>query len=183
VTEPDDAVPAWAVERVRVVPADPRWQDEARGLASAVEHELGARLAGSVHHIGSTSVPGLAAKPVLDLMAAIRTFDDAPAIEAALAPSGWVLVPPELDGRPARRFLVHVVDDARHAHLHLVLEGSDLLPRHLAFRDRLRGDPLLLREYAALKVALAARFPDDRERYTEGKTAFLRAATRAGAEP
>jgi GrpB-like predicted nucleotidyltransferase (UPF0157 family) len=182
VTVPDDAVPAWAVERVRVVPADPRWQDEGLGLAAAVEHELGARLAGRVQHIGSTSVPALAAKPVLDLMAEIRTFDDAPAIAAALAPSGWVLVPPELDAHPARRFLVHVVDGTRHAHLHLVLEDSGELPRHLTFGNRLRADPALRREYAALKVALAARFPDDRERYTEGKAAFLRAATGPGAE-
>lgn len=179
---PDEAVPAWALERVRVVPADPRWRDEARGLASSVEHELGARLAGPVHHIGSTSVPHLAAKPVLDLMAAMSTFDDAPAVAAALAPSGWVLVPLELDARPSRRFLVHVVDEARHAHLHLVLENSDELSLHLAFRDRLRAEPGLRGEYAALKAALAARFPDDRERYTDGKAAFILAAAGPGAE-
>lgn len=179
----DEAVPGWAVERIRLAAPSPLWQQEARALATVIEHDLGALLAGPVHHIGSTSVPELPAKPVLDLMTTVTTFDDAPAIAAALSASGWVLVPPELDQQPSRRFLVHVVGGSRHAHLHLVLEDSDELPRHLAFRDRLRADRRLRRTYADLKLRLAERHADDRERYTDGKGAFLEAATRPGAAP
>ncbi len=71
------------------------------------------------------AVPGLAAKPVLDLQAALADLGCAPAVAVALTRSGWHLVPPELDVRPWRRFLVQVVDEARIAHLHLLTMNSE----------------------------------------------------------
>jgi GrpB-like predicted nucleotidyltransferase (UPF0157 family) len=90
------------------------------------------------------------------------------------APAGWHLVPVELDARPWRRLLVLVVDDHRAAHLHLLLATGRRWHEQLAFRDALRADPELVREYAGLKRALAAEHGTDREAYTAGKEGFVR---------
>ncbi len=119
-------------------------------------------------------MPGLAAKPVLDLQAPVVDLGSAPAVAEALAGSGWHLVPPELDARPWRRFLVQVVDDERVAHLHLLTADGDRWSEQLAFRDALRGDSGLVQRYAALKQQLAAEHGDDREVYTAAKTGFVR---------
>lgn len=118
-------------------------------------------------------MPGLVAKPVIDLQAPVRGVDDVPV--AALAEHGWALVPPELDERPWRRFFVHVVDGHRAAHLHVLPADSTWRRDHLAFRDALRADPRLRDAYADLKRRLAAEHGDDREAYTQAKTAFVRA--------
>ena len=168
------AWPAWATEPVTVLPADAGW-----AVAGAAEvAELRALLApwrvSDVKHVGSTSVPGLAAKPVLDVMAGLPELDRAPQIAAALAPYDWHYVPPELDGRDHRRFFVRVRDGHRYAHLHLLDPAGQRWRDQLAFRDALRAEPALVAEYAALKRALAAQLADDREAYSEAKTAFVR---------
>lgn len=168
--------PGWATARVAVRPADPRWQRRGDRLREELDVALARWLAAPVEHIGSTAVPGLPAKPVLDLQAAVPDLGCAPAVAEALAGNGWHLVPPELDARPWRRFLVQAAGDVRVAHLHVMAVGSQRWVEQLAFRDALRADPDLRQRYAALKQELAADHADDRERYTAGKTAFLRAA-------
>jgi GrpB-like predicted nucleotidyltransferase (UPF0157 family) len=106
----DDDWPAWARQRVEVVEADPAWAQRADELATDLQRRLGPWLDGSVEHVGSTAVPGLAAKPVLDLLAPVTSLADAALADDVLAAAGWHLVPPELDGstlaaaaRPGRR--------------------------------------------------------------------------------
>jgi len=172
--------PVWATARVEVRPADPRWQR----LGDALRHDLDLVLArwliAPVEHVGSTAVPGLAAKPVLDLQAAVADLDSTPAVTEALVGSGWHLVPPELDARPWRRFLVQVVDDARVAHLHLLTADGERWTEQLAFRDALRVDSELVQRYAELKQQLAAAHVDDREAYTAAKTDFVRSVLGQG---
>jgi len=166
--------PAWATARVEVRPADPQWQRLGPALRCELDLALARWLIAPVEHVGSTAVPGLAAKPVLDLQAAVADLGCAPAIAEALTGSGWHLVPPELDVRPWRRFLVQVVDEVRIAHLHLLTMNSERWGEQLAFRDALRGAPGLVQRYAALKQQLAAEHADDREAYTAAKTDFVR---------
>ncbi|SNS15029.1 GrpB domain, predicted nucleotidyltransferase, UPF0157 family [Geodermatophilus pulveris] len=164
--------PAWATERVEVRPADPAWQQRGERLCRELDGTLARWLVAPVEHVGSTAVPGLDAKPVLDLQAAVADLESAPAVAAALG-DGWHLVPPVLDARPWRRLLVRVVDGARAVHLHLLLAGDPRWAEQLAFRDALRRDPALARRYAALKRELAAEHADDREAYTRGKAEFV----------
>jgi GrpB-like predicted nucleotidyltransferase (UPF0157 family) len=165
------------MERVEIHPADPEWQRQGERLCRELEVALAPWLLAPVLHVGSTAVPGLAAKPILDLQAAVATLDCAPRAAEALG-HRWHLVPPELDGRPWRRFLVQVFQDVRVAHLHLLPADSERWTEQLTFRDTLRRDPGLLQRYAAVKQQLAADYADEREAYSAAKRDFISAALR-----
>ena len=98
------------------------------------------------------------------------------ASDSALDSMNWRHVPPELDGRPFRRFFAKVSPDGRHrlAHLHLMFAGADRWDQQIRFRDALRADPRLRDEYAVVKSRLATSFADDRERYTDEKAVFVK---------
>ncbi len=165
-----DSWPRWATETVEVVAYDPRWPRLGTAETTALD---ALRVAGPSEHVGSTAIPGLAAKPIIDVQAEVADHDDLDAIVATLLPHGWHLVPPELDGRPWRRLFVRVVDDRRAAHLHLMITGSPRWRDQIAFRDALRSDDGLRDAYARLKRDLAARHAEDREAYTRGKAEFV----------
>lgn len=164
----------WATERIEVLSANPGWQRRGEALRRELGVSLSRWLVAPVEHVGSTSVPGLAAKPVLDLQAAVADLGCAPAVAESLG-NEWHLVPPDLDARPWRRFLVQVVDDVRVAHLHLLTTVSERWAEQLAFREALRSSPGLVQRYAALKQELAAEHAQDREAYTAAKTDFVSA--------
>jgi GrpB-like predicted nucleotidyltransferase (UPF0157 family) len=168
-----ESAPGWAYEPISIVDPDPSWPAQAAELRAQLGGLLDRWQIGDLQHIGSTAVPGLPAKPILDLMAGCTDLGQASEIAAALVEHGWHHVPRELDGQPDRRFFVHVVDGHRHAHLHLMRPGTERWQRHLAFRDRLRADPGLRDAYAALKRRLASAHADDREAYTEAKSGFI----------
>ncbi len=170
--------PAWAIECVEVVESDPSWPARGLALAAELDEVLWPWLAAGVEHVGSTAVPGLLAKPVLDLMAAVPDPDALVRDGSArLGAVGWVLVAPELDARPWRRFFVQPDGRGarRLAHLHVMRPDEPRWAQQLAFRDRLRADQELARQYAELKTTLARQHPDDRERYTEAKREFIEA--------
>src|ERR1700733_12060825 len=149
-----DGVPAWAYERAELCPYDPRWADRGRGEGERLTELLAPCLAGGVEHAGSTAVPGLAAKPIIDLMAAVGELDVATEQAAGrLAGDGWCYVPPELDQRPWRRFFVKpdASGQRRVAHLHLMQAGQPRWAEQIAFRDALRRDGQLARRYEDLK--------------------------------
>lgn len=169
--------PAWATQEVEVAEPDPAWASLARRLAGDLAARLGPWLDGeAIEHVGSTAVPGLAAKPVVDLMAPVTSLAACHAADADLGQAGWQLVPPELDGRPWRRF--YVLPDAarRVAHLHLVERTSPRWRETLVFRDALRERPGLADAYAEVKRAAAAAHADDREAYTAAKAGFIEQA-------
>lgn len=167
--------PAWATEKAEVRPPDAGWQRRGRQECRPLETDLAPWLVALAEHVGSTAVPGLPAKPILDLQVAVADLTCAPDIAAALAPAGWHYVSPELDRRPWRRFFVKVVNGARAAHLHVVSRDSARWGEQLAFRDALRDDPTLVQRYAALKRVLVLEHADDREAYTDAKGGFIRA--------
>jgi predicted adenylyl cyclase CyaB len=155
--------------RVEIVEYDPAWP-----AAFAVERERLTPLlpAGvELHHFGSTAVAGLAAKPVIDMIALVDDFD---ASIAALVSSAGYQYPAAFNATLThRRFLCFPTAAHRTHHLHLVDESQEL-ERRLRFRERLRADPALAREYVALKRALAERYRNDREAYTEAKGEFVK---------
>ncbi|MEV4597781.1 GrpB family protein [Amycolatopsis sp. NPDC049253] len=168
--------PAWAYEKPHVTAPDPAWPARGAALCARLAVVLEPWLVHGVEHVGSTSVPGLAAKPVVDVMASVSDVDAVVASAgAALSADGWAYVPPSLDvASPWRRFFVlpDATGEHRTAHLHVLPAGHPRWQAQLTFRDALRADPAAVAEYAALKRRLTTQ-TTDREAYTAGKTAFV----------
>jgi GrpB-like predicted nucleotidyltransferase (UPF0157 family) len=155
---------------IEIVPYDPCWpmrfQQEAEILRQALAHWL----VGAIEHIGSTAISGLAAKPVIDIMAGVRTLNESrPAITAA-AQLGYCYAPYHTEVehwfcKPSPAFRTH--------HLHLIPVGTPQWLRPIAFRDYLRAHADIASEYEALKRGLAEEHRRDREAYTEAKRPFI----------
>ncbi|WP_326925955.1 GrpB family protein [Bacillus haynesii] len=127
----------------------------------------------AIEHIGSTSVPGLAAKPVLDLMAGVNSLSEASAWIEPLQQLGYEHVFHE--GFPARRFFRKGMWRAGTHHLHVYVFQSEEWKNQLRFRNYLRKHSVERQEYETLKKTLARRFPYDRTSYTKGKESFITA--------
>lgn len=168
-----DSWPAWATAPIELAPPDPDWAREGVAVVAELTAALATWLRDGVHHIGSTAVPGLAAKPIIDLMAGVHDLACAPDVAQTLAPAGWHYVPPELDQRSWRRFFVKVRGDRRVAHLHLMDAAHPRWRAQLLFRDRLREDEQLREQYSDLKRQLCRQFGDDREAYSHAKAEFV----------
>ncbi|HYW11313.1 MAG TPA: GrpB family protein [Longimicrobium sp.] len=162
-----------AVKSVAVVEYDPAWPAAFRALARRAAEAIGERVM-AVEHVGSTSVPGLAAKPVVDLSVVVRGEDVAHAIER-LAPLGYVYRGEQ--GIPGRHAFRSPPREAKH-HLYVCVPESPGLRDHLLFRDHLRAHPDAAAAYAALKRRLATEHRDDRDAYQQAKSAFIEAVTR-----
>jgi len=153
---------------VALTPHDPQWADRAVALIAGLRAAApGAFIA--LHPIGSTAVPGLGAKPVIDLLG---EADDLAAIEGALEGLGWRWRGE--NGAAGRRYFT--LDDpetgARAAHLHVHAAGDPMIAWHLAFRDRLRAEPETAAAYEAEKRRCAALHPGDSGAYAACKTAW-----------
>lgn len=174
-----------AVEPVRVVAYDPRWPRLFEVERGRVEAAIGA-WAVRIEHIGSTAVPGLAAKPVLDLLVEVGSPGDADRCIRPLEEIGYAYWAG--DPKPYRRYFVRFANadrTARTHNLHVVEAGHGFGAERLLFRDYLRAYPGTAHEYARLKRELAARFYHDREAYTAAKTEFVREVVRRsqGSQP
>lgn len=152
--------------KVELVPYDQRWPDFFEDEARQIKIALGAHLA-AIYHIGSTSIPDMPAKPVVDIMLVIDNLDEIGFIEEQLI---------ELNYDPIRRqiiphvsFITKRQDETIRFHLHLHERGSPQVSRHVNFRDYLIHHPQIARDYAALKIQLAAQFKDDISSYVAGK--------------
>jgi GrpB-like predicted nucleotidyltransferase (UPF0157 family) len=133
-----------------------------------------------VEHIGSTAVPGLGAKPIIDVMLGAPDIVLVEGRIAALAEEGYRYVPELEKAAPERRYFTKLDRPPGRFHLHAVALDSPFWTRHLAFRDALRADDSLARKYWRLKQHLAARHRDDRAAYAEAKGDFIRSALAKG---
>jgi GrpB-like predicted nucleotidyltransferase (UPF0157 family) len=168
-------------QAARLVEYDPRWPELFDAEAGRLREVLGARI-GAVEHIGSTSIPGMPAKPVLDLMASVATLEEAQRMIGELEAIGYLWGPRDMQDVPDRRYFVRNREDgASTHHLSLAEATSVFWRRQIAFRDYLRANLDSREAYAQLKRELAARFPADRPSYTEGKTGFVSQVLRAAA--
>jgi GrpB-like predicted nucleotidyltransferase (UPF0157 family) len=165
---------------VIIVPYNPDWPGEFAALARVLAAQLGS-LAQHIEHIGSTAVPGLAAKPIIDIDVVIENDALLPAVITSLAGLGYTHAGDQgIPGRQAfKRQGEHVplISGETHTwmdhHLYVCAQNSAEFARHIAFRDRLRRDPQLAERYAALKRVLAEQYKNDRDAYTEAKTDFV----------
>jgi GrpB-like predicted nucleotidyltransferase (UPF0157 family)/protein associated with RNAse G/E len=140
----------------------------------------------AIEHVGSTSVPGLGAKPIVDIMVAVRQLSDANACIEPLRSIGYEYVPEYEKEIPERRYFRRGPEGIRnkHFHLHMVQHGGDFWRRELMFRDYLRCRPEVAQQYYKLKRKLAEKYVSNREAYTEAKTSFIESVlNQAAASP
>jgi GrpB-like predicted nucleotidyltransferase (UPF0157 family) len=157
---------------VHIEPYDPMWPVMFAAEQDSLQRLLRPWLTTPVEHIGSTSVPGLAAKPLIDMIAGVADLDAAREAIGPLIGDGYV----HAEHRPRALWFYKSTpgDSQAHTHhLHLTEPGSDLWRERLAFRDTLRSDPQLTAEYQRLKRDLARRFRNDGVSYATGKREFV----------
>jgi GrpB-like predicted nucleotidyltransferase (UPF0157 family) len=155
---------------IELVPADPGWPALFAAEQAAISQVLAPWLVGPPEHIGSTAVPGLAAKPVIDIMAPVASLAASRAAIAAAQALHYAYFPYQAE---TMHWFCKPGPQRRTHHLHLVPAGSPLWHDRLAFRDALRGDAALRDAYAALKQRLALEYRSDREAYTDAKSPFV----------
>ncbi len=162
-------------EPVVIVAYDPTWPARFEAAASELRETVGAVLV-AIEHVGSTAVPGPAAKPIIDMMAFVPHFADRFTTVAPLVARGWQSLGEY--GIPGRHYFQRWRGGRATHHLHMFVVDLQHPRPEIVFRDYLRRHADVAAEYATLKSSLAARHRDDREGYTEGKTAFIREALR-----
>jgi GrpB-like predicted nucleotidyltransferase (UPF0157 family) len=135
---------------------------------------IGPWITGGVHHIGSTAVPGLAAKPVIDIMVGVLDLDSSRPCIDLLAKLDYCYAPYRDD---VMHWFCKPSPAHRTHHLHLVPTGSGRFADVLAFRDYLRAHPVAVEQYEQLKRRLAVRHTNDRDAYTDGKSTMVAAMT------
>jgi GrpB-like predicted nucleotidyltransferase (UPF0157 family) len=160
------------MDEVTIVEYNPSWSLLFEQEAANIRQVLG-NLVLTIEHIGSTAVPGLAAKPIIDLMVGVRSLADGQQAVPALEALGYVYW--REDPRPGRMFFVKGMPPfglQRTHHVHVV-EAYEEFWERLLFRDYLRRHPDEAQRYEALKRDLAARFRTDRDSYTNGKSEYI----------
>lgn len=161
-------------EPIVLVPHDPAWAlrfSEERARIAAVFADVPGV---EIEHVGSTAIPGIAAKPVIDLMLGAPSLADIEARIPAVEALGYRYVREFEAELPERRYFRRAARGPRTHHLHAVVLGGPFWRDHLAFRDFLRRHPADARAYESLKHSLAESCDGDREVYTDGKSAFVR---------
>ncbi len=164
---------------VKIVGPDPGWPAafaaEARALAAFFPPDTV-----RFEHVGSTAVPGLSAKPIIDILAGATRLVVFEQAVGRLAEHGYAYVPEFEAELPQRRFFRCA---ERSIHLHAVVHGEAFWTEHLRFRDRLRASPGLAAEYEALKHRLAERHRMDSFAYARAKTPFVRRVLASDEDP
>ena len=159
---------------IRIEPYDPRWPSDFERERRRIHEALGDTALRIDHH-GSTAVPGLAAKPVIDIQVSVARLRPIDAYAPALARIGYLHVPHDDDARCP--FFHRPAEWPHTHHVHVVTFGSEEEQRTLTFRDYLREHPEAARDYEALKRRLAAEYRGDdaasRESYAIAKSAFV----------
>ena len=156
---------------VRIVPYDHQWPDSFAIERQLLAHAIGRWVvAGSIEHIGSTAVPGLAAKPVIDIMAGVDSLEASREAIPELERHHYCYAAYRIE---VMHWFCKPSPAHRTHHLHLVPLGSSLWIQQLAFRDYLRTHPDVALEYGALKRRLAGAHPCDRDAYTNAKAPFV----------
>ena len=173
-----------------VEPYDPDWpvlfEEERRLIMAAVGH-----IVAGVHHVGSTSIPGMPAKPILDIAVLLREFEDGERCIEPMESIGYfhkgvdeVDIPNDrffLRGHPPREGCADSEEIRTHV-LHMYTLDSPIRRNHFAFRDYLIAHPEVAAEYARLKLILADKHSDDRTAYSAGKGSFIREVLAKAAE-
>lgn len=158
-------------EEVELVPYDGEWP----GRFTAERQRLLGRFPEflEVEHFGSTAIPGMPAKPIIDMLAGVESMPIADALFEPILAFGYTTSREFNALLPDRRWFMRSADGKRTHHLHVVVLGGESWVARLRFRDALRSNAALARQYAALKSKLAEEFKQDREAYTNAKSDFV----------
>ncbi|MBN2556910.1 MAG: GrpB family protein [Anaerolineales bacterium] len=158
--------------RVILLPHDLAWgeafQQEAGRITAALRglHTV-------IHHVGSTAIPGIHAKPIIDMLLLVEDLDELGARSATMEAFGYEVMGEY--GIPGRRYFRKLTEEGVHTHhVHAFREGSDGAVRHLAFRDYMMAHPDAARAYSELKQHLAEEHPLDIDAYIDGKDPFIK---------
>jgi len=162
-----------------VVPHDPKWHRFFEQEAVLI-HQIWDSQVDAVHHIGSTAIPGIFAKPIIDILVVVKSIAVMDGLNPAIAAVGYE--PMGEYGIPGRRFFRKGDDEHRSHHIHAFQVGHPDISRHLNFRDYMRAHPEDARAYSDLKRSLALQFPHNIEGYMDGKDALIREMDRRAAE-
>jgi len=157
--------------KVIIVPYEERWKAEFEKIKAYIEKPLEGMIVG-IEHVGSTSVEGLSAKPVIDLDVIIEDRDQFDAVKDCLESLGYSHEGDQgIPGREAFRY--KAIPGLMAHHLYVCRKDSEELRRHMVFRDHLRASEEDRERYCAVKLEAAEKFSADREKYTEYKTAVI----------
>jgi GrpB-like predicted nucleotidyltransferase (UPF0157 family) len=167
------------VRKVEVVPHDRNWQNifesESSKLAVAFDNN-----AIAIHHIGSTSIATICAKPIIDILVEVKDIEKVDNRNPEISALGYIAMG-EFGIAGRRFFRKDNNDGTRTHHIHTFTAGSVQVIRHLAFRDYLRSHPQIAQEYSQLKQKLAQKYPSDIESYMDGKDGFIKEIDRTAA--
>jgi GrpB-like predicted nucleotidyltransferase (UPF0157 family) len=158
------------IRRIEVVPHDPSWRRRFEEGAARIRSILRGEVV-AIHHIGSTAILSIPAKPIVDFLVEVKEIGRIDSFNHEMVEGGYR--PKGEHGIPGRRFFVRGPDHDRTEHLHLFTTGHPEVERHLLFRDYLNAHPADARAYGELKRELANRFPHDMDGYLAGKEPFI----------
>ncbi len=157
--------------KVEVIPYNPQWATDYRQEAIKIRTILKNNLV-AIHHIGSTSVPYLEAKPIIDIMPVVKDINQIDSLNSSFEELGYECMGEF--GIPGRRYFRKGGEFRTHQ-IHIFEESNIFdIQRHLAVRDYLRSHPIIASQYGKLKRELTLRFPTDIEGYCDGKDAFMK---------
>jgi GrpB-like predicted nucleotidyltransferase (UPF0157 family) len=168
---------------VQIVDHDAQWQEKFAQQRDLLSATLGRWLAAPIEHVGSTAVPGLASKPIIDILAPVTSLAEAHLAVPILQAAGWLFWSSDPNGS-WRLWFLRPRPEARTHHLYLIEQDDRHIQELRVFRDLLRSQPALRQRYELIKHHLAQAHPDDREAYTAAKRQFVETALRgAGVDP
>ncbi|MBW4506734.1 MAG: GrpB family protein [Scytonematopsis contorta HA4267-MV1] len=159
------------MRKIEVVPHNPEWRSEFAHESKLVIAALGNNLI-TIHHIGSTSIPGIYAKPIIDMLAEVSNIELVDECNSQMIALGYEVMGEF--GIPGRRYFRKDINDVRTHHVHTFQTQSPDIARHLYFRDYMIAHPEYAQQYSELKQKLARQFPEDIEGYMDGKDGFIK---------
>lgn len=158
------------MRKVEVLPHQVEWsnmfRDESRKITNVFEKEIL-----NVFHIGSTAIPNIKAKPVIDIMVEVINIENVDNFNNDMKQLGYKALGE--NGIPNRRFFKKGGDNRTH-HVHIFEQGNEEISRHLRFRDYMIAHPEEAMKYSQLKEYLAEKFPNNIEKYIEGKNNYIK---------
>jgi GrpB-like predicted nucleotidyltransferase (UPF0157 family) len=168
------------MRNVEVVPHNPQWRDAFEAAAKHVAAALGKNVV-AIHHIGSTAIPNIYAKPVVDLLVEVRDITEVDGQSSAMESLGYEVMGEY--GIPGRRYFRKDNQEGIRTHnIHAFEAGSAEAERHLAFRDYMIAHPVDAQRYSELKRKLAEEHPQSIDGYMDGKDGFIKEMDRRAAQ-
>lgn len=156
---------------IKVIPYKTKWanqyKEEGKNIIGVFNREIV-----QIHHIGSTAIKGMFAKPIIDILAVVRNINNIDKFNDRMTQIGYR--PMGEFGIKGRRFFIKGDDELRTHHLHVFQLGNREIKKHLSFRAYLIANPDIAKQYSDLKRKLAKSYPHDINKYMDGKDGFIR---------